>query len=91
MIFGRRRARAAAAPGLALCERVTASPTSPHHIRQLTERGMFKGGGADTPALCGAVVAWDTSSVTLDQIPRIVENSHPSYHLCVTCVAAATA
>jgi hypothetical protein len=90
MIFGLRRAARATAPGLALCERVAASPTAPHHIRQLTERGMFKGGGADTPALCGAAVSWDTSSVTLDEIPRIVANSHPSYHLCVACVAAAT-
>jgi len=75
-------------PRYALCERVTATGTSPHHIRELTDQGMFRGGGADGPAACGAVVAWDTSEVTLEEIPGIVERSHETFHLCKGCVSA---
>ena len=31
------------------------------HIRPLTKVGLKLGGGADTPALCGAKVLWDLS------------------------------
>lgn len=74
-----------------LCERVTATGTSPHHIRVLTERGMLTSGGADTLALCDAKVAWDTSELNLKDLPRIVANSHESFHICVPCAAAALA
>jgi len=43
----------------AFCESVTATSTSPWHIRKLTDKGMKTGGGADTKALCGREVAWD--------------------------------
>lgn len=76
------------APRYSLCERVTATGTSPHHIRILTDAGMFKGGGADTLALCGAKVAWDVSELDLADVPRMVENEHPSFHLCRGCLAA---
>lgn len=79
---------APAGPRYALCERVTATGTSPHHIRQLTDQGMFRGGGADGPAACGATVAWDTSEVTLEQVPGMVDRSHASFRLCAECVAA---
>ncbi|OII27312.1 hypothetical protein [Frigoribacterium sp. MCBA15_019] len=79
---------APAGPRDALCERVTATGTSPHHVRQLTDQGMFRGGGADGPAACGATVAWDTSEVTLEDIPGMVERSHASFRLCTACVAA---
>jgi hypothetical protein len=41
------------------CETVTASGSSPWHIRPLTPAGQKLGGGADSPALCGRVVGWD--------------------------------
>lgn len=41
------------------CESVHATGRSLWHIRRLTEVGRKLGGGADTPALCGRVVAWD--------------------------------
>jgi hypothetical protein len=61
----------------ALCERVTASPISPWHIRKLTERGLRPGGGADTPALCGACVRWDLESP--------VDNHVHEDYVCVKC------
>jgi hypothetical protein len=44
------------------CETITASATTPWHIRQLTKKGQMFGGGADTLALCGCKVAWDLVS-----------------------------
>lgn len=41
------------------CESVHASSYSKWHIRKLTSKGKFLGGGADTLALCGLKVAWD--------------------------------
>jgi hypothetical protein len=61
----------------AFCERVTAGPTSPWHIRQLTDKGKKLGGGADTPSLCGSKMAWD---VNVD----ITE--HHLGHSCKECV-----
>lgn len=43
----------------AFCESVGASGSSSIHIRILSAQGRFVGGGADTPALCGRVMAWD--------------------------------
>lgn len=45
----------------AFCETVTASGGTPWHIRPLTAAGKKLSGGADTPALCGRIVAWDLS------------------------------
>ena len=78
-------------PVYALCELVTASPTSPHHIRVLTDAGMKKSGGADTPALCGADVAWDTTSLDLADLPRIIEHNHATYRICQPCADVALA
>jgi hypothetical protein len=75
----------------ALCERVTATGTSPHHIRVLTAAGMLKSGGADTLALCDAKVAWDTSELLLADLPRILANQHASFHVCGPCAKAAPA
>lgn len=41
------------------CETVTATGSSPWHIRKLTKTGQKLGGGADTKSLCGLTVAWD--------------------------------
>ncbi len=59
------------------CERVTAGPTSPWHIRSLTELGLKLGGGADTDGLCGAKVSWDLSVKIED---------HHLAHCCKKCV-----
>jgi len=45
----------------AFCESVTATSTSPWHIRKLTDQGLKTGGGADTKALCGREVSWDVN------------------------------
>jgi hypothetical protein len=50
-------------PRLAFCENVTASSSSPIHIRILTGFGLQPSGGADTMALCGNHVAWDIPGV----------------------------
>ncbi|KQO98381.1 hypothetical protein [Leifsonia sp. Leaf264] len=78
-----------AGPVFAFCERVTATPTSPNHIRQLTEVGMKQGGGADTLALCGAEVAWDTLIVDFDRLPHMLANQHETARYCPTCSEAA--
>ena len=52
----------------AFCEAATASGSTPWHIRPLTAAGKKLSGGADTPALCGRIVAWDIAV-------RIVETS----------------
>lgn len=39
------------------CESVAAIVV---HLREPGPKGFCSGGGADTPALCGAKVAWDT-------------------------------
>lgn len=73
----------------ALCERVTASPTSPHHIRPLTTAGKKMSGGADTVALCGAKVAWDVSDVRLDEMDTIDQQQHDAFRVCTTCMQKA--
>lgn len=79
-----------ATTGMAYCERVTASGTSPQHIRKLTVSGLFPNGNADTLALCGAKVAWDTSEVeSLFSLERAQSNSHPSSQICQQCLHAA--
>ena len=77
----------AAAPQYACCERVTATGSSPFHIRELSAAGMFTGGGADTLALCGATVAWDTSATTLQRVVDGLPNQHESFRYCDGCVA----
>jgi hypothetical protein len=76
--------------GLSYCETAYATGTSPHHIRVLTDEGMKTGGGADTPALCGTDVAWDTSAVaSLEQLEARITHEHPSNRVCVPCREAA--
>lgn len=73
--------------GMSICESSAATDTSPKHIRNLTNAGMFTGGGADTPALCGTQVSWDTKPVeSLFSLERIQSHSHPSYRLCQKCL-----
>jgi len=73
----------------ALCERATASPFSPHHIRPLTAAGKKMSGGADTVALCGAEVAWDVSDVRLDEMDKLEAQQHESFRVCGHCIEQA--
>lgn len=69
--------------GHAFSETIAANLT---HIRPLTAAGLKPGGGADTPALCGAPVLWDKSlGFTADR----VEHWNPwPYGLCSRCKSA---
>ena len=79
-----------ATAGMAYCERATATATSPKHLRNLSERGLITGGGADTPALCGEMVAWDVFEVaSLFDLERTQANSHDSFRLCQQCLHGA--
>lgn len=60
------------------CETSTASGETPWHIRKAGPKGECLGGGADTPALCGRVVAWD---VQLEVAPKTIDRVKP----CVRC------
>lgn len=60
------------------CESAHASSRSVWHLRRLTRAGRKPGGGADTPALCGRVVAWDL------EMP--VEPHRLAACLCAVCV-----
>ena len=60
------------------CERATASAVSPWHIRIPTD-GLKFGGGAGTPALCGAKVAWDL---------KVPITNHHLGHCCQRCTEA---
>ena len=62
--------------GFSFCEHAQASPQSRWHIRRLTAVGKKLGGGADTSALCGRVVAQDLES----------EVQEPSQRVCSGCV-----
>lgn len=44
---------------LSFCETASATGSSQWHIRRLTERGRYFGGGADTYTLCGRKPLWD--------------------------------
>lgn len=75
----------------AFCERATAGPESPHHIRPLTDIGMKKSGGADTAALCGATVAWDVDEVLLQDIEGLLPTQHATWRICTVCAEAGIA
>ena len=63
------------------CETQYATPLSPEHLRQITAAGPKIGGGADTTALCGRVVAWDTHPATADDVAND--------RLCPRCATSA--
>lgn len=60
------------------CESVTAGPSSPWHIRILTDKGQKLGGGADTKALCGREVCWDLKAV--------IDAHHLDKNTCKKCL-----
>lgn len=62
-------------------ETVTAHALAPWHIRPAGDKGRCPGGGADTAALCGRVVAWDLDlEVTDETVARVGP--------CARCAAA---
>ena len=70
----------------ALCEQATGTRTSSLHIRELSDFGLMRGGGADTLALCGVEVAWDCTLVTLHHVRVEMNRSrHDSYWYCPGC------
>jgi hypothetical protein len=62
------------------CERVTATGSSPWHIRKLSESGPRPTGGADTPSLCGDKMGWDLNKVPITE--------HHLTHCCQKCAEA---
>lgn len=73
-------------PQFAECERATAGPTSPFHIRRVNDGKLFPGGGADTLALCGAKVAWDTRAIALDEFADGAKHQHETFRVCSGCL-----
>ena len=82
------------APKLAWCEKVTASATSPQHLR-LVPAGepLVTGGGLQVPTLCGLDLAggWDTHETDFEQIRRAVANQHETSRVCTACTDIALA
>lgn len=77
------------------CERSTATPTSPEHIRLIPagEEPMLGGGINDKP-LCGADLfhGWDLYEVTLDNLARSIAHhrANPQHLPGRTCEACST-
>jgi hypothetical protein len=69
--------------GHAFCETIAANLT---HIRPLTAAGRKPSGGADTPALCGAKVLWDTATPFTSA--KVASWNAWPYALCSRCKAA---
>lgn len=84
----KKKATQSLAGQFALCEAVTATATSPKHIRMLTDVGMKTGGGADTNSLCGRQMSWDLSLVTAVEIHSSLPHQNENYRYCLTCVEA---
>lgn len=79
------------------CESVYATPTSPHHIREVGPEGLKQGGGVPVPALCGRDLhrGWDTHALdpAVNDAARLIRLSTPiatddnRVHVCPKCVA----
>lgn len=75
----------------AYCERVTATPTSPIHLRQVGTEGLKLGGGIpeDVAALCGATIArgWDLPTDVPSTVERAatIPQDQPGRH-CLRCI-----
>lgn len=66
-------------PEYSFCEATTAGSRSRWHIRPLTKVGRKLGGGADTQALCGRLVAWDIATPVTPTSPVLEDG------VCSTC------
>lgn len=80
---------------LSWCERVTASPTSPSHIRVVPAgEDLVLGGGLRVPALCGRDLegGWDTHAIPdAKHILDTIANEHETNRTCRGCSDAALA
>lgn len=66
-------------PAFSFCESVTATSSSPWHIRRLDSAGKKLGGGITTPSLCGlATRGWDL---------EVEITEHHLKYSCKRCVA----
>lgn len=79
------------APRFAHCERVTATPTSPIHIREVGPEGLKFSGGIVGEALCGRDVArgWDLPGEVAEPFQTVRETG-PDCAECVERWRAAT-
>lgn len=78
---------------LAFCERVTATPTSPMHIRRVGPEGRKYGGGAPDTTLCWRALnnGWDLEQPVSDvAVRRLQDRQHDtgSHLLCRECTVA---
>ena len=77
---------------LSYCERVTATPTSPVHIRMVGLEGRKLGGGIPGAALCGAEVrnGWDLPTDVPSTLAGYAEipQDRPG-RMCLRCARAA--
>ena len=80
-------------PEFAFCERSTATPTSPIHIRRVGEEGLKLGGGIPALPLCGSDLwhGWDLSGPVTPDAVRVQSTPRPGdgrVFLCSGCTAA---
>lgn len=81
-------------PEFAFCEPVTATPTSPIHIRRVGEEGLKLGGGIPVAPLCGresVIRGWDLRGAVTPE--SVHDQSTPRsgdgrVFLCVKCAEA---
>lgn len=66
------------------CETLAAS--GPWHIRELSDKGHFPSGGADTFTLCGMQAAWDVGvTVPFSFRPASPEDGRQAGRTCRVC------
>ena len=79
-------------PQFAVCERATATETSPLHLRQLQhsrEPNLLVNGGLNLSgvlAACGAEVAWDRRGISREEVVAELPSQHESFHYCRDCL-----
>lgn len=74
---------------LSFCERITASPTSPYHVRVIDEAGFKTTGGVSVPTICGDDLhrGWDVSekSYSVDEALSLSRQWIANEFLHATC------
>lgn len=80
---------------LSLCERVTASPVSPQHLRKVAPGEELKpSGGLDTVTLCGSQLqGWDLCFTTKEEVVKTMQyhRNNPEHKVGRVCEACAEA
>lgn len=80
-------------PTFAFCERVSATPTSKEHIREVGREGIKLGGGIPNTALCGydVVRGWDLARPVTPDGVLVLSTPRPGddrIFLCGDCASA---